>query len=82
MSNEEVVECCGQCQYYLPNKDKHGAEGQCHFEPPKVFTLPAKKFDGTMQVGLHSIFPAVTETSWCGCWEPQRFLLTKEEPEQ
>jgi len=64
------METCESCRFYFP-VDKSGNQGECRFEPPKVFVLPkASSFAGVPpEIILQSLFPPVKSGAWCGRYE-------------
>lgn len=64
------METCESCRFYFPI-DKSGNQGECRFEPPKVFVLPAGSSiaGGRQMIELRSLWPLVKSGAWCGRYE-------------
>lgn len=62
---------CETCEYFAENKDKHGAEGKCHFNPPQVLVVPVKTAMSGIQPGFTSVCPTVHASFWCGAYAPR-----------
>ncbi len=71
------METCESCRFYFP-VDKSGGQGECRWEPPKLFVLPAGSSiaGGRQMIELRSLFPPVKSGAWCG-----RYIRTFEKPE-
>jgi hypothetical protein len=60
---------CGNCAFYVENKDKHGTEGACVCNPPTVFPMPARNMAGQNVIQwVTAPHPAVHEGFTCGHW--------------
>jgi hypothetical protein len=61
-------DCCGNCRWFVGNKDKHNTEGQCRFNSPVVFPNPVRKSQLTQEVVMSQIqfFPFVPADLCCG----------------
>ncbi len=77
------METCGSCRFYFPI-DKNGNQGECRFEPPKVFVLPkGSPFAGAPpEIVLQSTFPPVKSGAWCGRYEKRAEPLDIPEDEK
>ncbi len=64
------METCESCRFYFPI-DKNGNQGQCRWEPPKLFVLPAGSAiaGGPPNIELRALFPILKSGAWCGRWE-------------
>jgi hypothetical protein len=64
---------CGNCIFYIPNKDKHGAEGACICMPPSVVGMPARNLANQMVIQwVAAPRPSVSENHYCGQWAGNR----------
>ncbi len=62
---------CGNCVFFVGNKDKHGEEGHCFLNPPNVFTFLAPRpgiVGGQQQMQIQHLHfrPSVTAKDWRG----------------
>lgn len=66
------AETCGQCCFYMPNKNKHGSEGLCWRFPPTVFPLPVQGVVGAAPRMMNIVMrPTVCENHFCGEMMPK-----------
>jgi len=64
--------CCGVCHFYKPNKDKHGEEGGCQFNPPQVFPfMGGNPLSGPKPLFI-SCSPTVMAVSFCSKFEKRK----------
>lgn len=64
------METCESCRFYFPI-DKSGNQGECRWEPPKLFALPgrASVVGGPPTIELRALWPPVLSGAWCGRYE-------------
>lgn len=64
------METCESCRFYFP-MDKVGNQGECRWEPPKLFALPAGSpiAGGRQMIELRALWPPVLSGAWCGRYE-------------
>lgn len=64
------METCESCRFYFPT-DKQGNQGECRWEPPKLFALPGRPpiAGARPTIKLQSLFPPVRSGAWCGRYE-------------
>jgi hypothetical protein len=63
--NTEVM--CGECCFYLENKDNHGDTGICRRYPPTVFMVPIQGVVGSQpKIGFQSCYPPTQRHGGCG----------------
>ena len=77
------METCESCRFYFPI-DKNGNQGECRWEPPKLFALPAgaSLAGGRQMIELRALWPAVKSGAWCGKWEKRTEPLDIPEDEK
>ena len=64
------METCESCKFYFPI-DKQGNQGECRWEPPKLFALPGPRpvVGAPPSLVLQSLWPPVKSGAWCGQYE-------------
>jgi hypothetical protein len=70
MSNLPEIQC-GSCMYFKENKDRHGSEGACMFNPPQVFPMQGRNaLNQPVLNWMSAPHPAVSAENYCGQWNP------------
>lgn len=65
-----IISNCETCVFFNPNMDKHGSQGECRYEPPKIFAFNQASQFGPGKTVLQALYPVVPASSWCGCFTP------------
>lgn len=66
------METCGSCRFYFPI-DKAGNQGECRWEPPKLFVLPGALRLSACRPRLScALWPPVLSGAWCGRYEKRK----------
>lgn len=62
---------CKNCTYYFPIEN---GKGECRFNPPMVYPVPALSAEGKHFMNGISYFPTVAETAYCGKFSPMESI--------
>lgn len=66
----ESLESCKNCRFSVVDAS---SDRVCRRNPPQVSLVvqPASVPRVGMELRAHTVFPVVTDQTWCGCFEPK-----------